>query len=206
MPGWPTKLKTGDRVGLLTLQRRAGRKNGHQTWWCRCQCGGKRRVDQGHLAQRKVDSCGCLNQQRRSAARRTHGMSKCPEYRIWGAMLQRCLNPKDRVYSSYGGRGITVCARWRRFENFIADMGKRPSPLHTLDRKNNDKGYSFQNCRWATRREQVLNTRRQQIISFQGKTFPLVDWACLLSVHPSTLRRRMYRGLPVDQVLKEYRT
>jgi hypothetical protein len=91
---------------------------------------------------------------------RRHGMSHLPIYLNWQTMIQRCKNPKHPKYPTYGARGITVCERWKVFENFYADMGDRPSPHYSIDRKNNDKGYSPDNCRWATKREQLLNTRR----------------------------------------------
>jgi hypothetical protein len=90
---------------------------------------------------------------------KTHGMSKSPEYRALQSIHQRCGNPKNARYANYGGRGIAVCERWRSFENFIEDMGPRPSSEHSIDRIDNDDGYTPGNCRWATRSEQQLNKR-----------------------------------------------
>lgn len=87
----------------------------------------------------------------------THGASLTPEYRTWAAMRQRCLNPRSSRYPTYGGRGITICERWSNFTAFLADMGPRPSPDHSLDRIDNDKGYEPSNCRWATRSQQQRN-------------------------------------------------
>jgi hypothetical protein len=95
-----------------------------------------------------------------SQTHRRHGMSYERAYVNWQNMIQRCENPKIRSFHNYGGRGITVCERWKVFENFYADMGDRPSPAYSIDRLDNDKGYSPDNCRWATAREQMLNTRR----------------------------------------------
>ncbi|UFS77253.1 hypothetical protein LPB73_07705 [Tardiphaga sp. 37S4] len=89
-----------------------------------------------------------------------HGFARTQIYRTWQSMLQRCCNPKSASFPGYGGRGITVCDRWKTFENFRSDMGDRPSPAHSLDRIDNELGYSPENCRWSTPREQVLNTRR----------------------------------------------
>lgn len=88
-----------------------------------------------------------------------HGLTKHPLRNTWTNMRQRCNNPKNTHYSYYGGRGIKVCERWNSFPNFVNDMGDKPSPGHTVDRIDVDKDYSPQNCRWATKTEQVLNTR-----------------------------------------------
>lgn len=107
-------------------------------------------------------SCGCLKDEILKTASRTHGHSSpvSPEYRAWNNMRNRCSNPKVNHYQDYGGRGIRVCARWQIFENFLADMGRRPSPLYTLERMDNDGNYEPGNCKWATRYEQQHNKRR----------------------------------------------
>jgi hypothetical protein len=92
-----------------------------------------------------------------------HGMSKSYLHNIWRKMKYRCFNTSDAAYNDYGGRGITVCERWRTFENFYADMGERPGPDYSLDRINNDGNYEPGNCRWATRSEQMLNKRKKKV-------------------------------------------
>jgi hypothetical protein len=106
-----------------------------------------------------------------------------PEYASWKHMRQRCFNPRNRAYKYYGGRGITVCARWRdSFEAFLADMGRRPSPKHSIDRVDNDGNYEPGNCRWATDREQTINSRHARLITHSGLTLCLKDWCTRLGV------------------------
>jgi hypothetical protein len=132
-------------------------------WNVVCDCGNKRVVNGRDLITRNTSSCGCLRVDTSRASMTTHGAASLrpytAEYRAWMAMKTRCLNRNTKAFKDYGGRGITICPRWLdSFENFLADMGKRPDGL-SLDRMNNDGNYEPGNCRWATRREQRLNCR-----------------------------------------------
>lgn len=109
-------------------------------------------------------------------------------------MKQRCSNPKNPNYRLYGGRGIKVSERWQKFENFVKDMGAKPSPEHSLDRKNNNKGYNRQNCRWATRTEQSRNKYNSLIATFNGKTQTIKEWAAELGIKYSALKERVQWG------------
>lgn len=125
-----------------------------------CDCGSARLVKLTKLLSGSTISCGCAKVDRFTAHATKHGGRYMPEYQVWLAMHQRCSNLKNRSYHNYGERGIKVCKRWAKFENFIADMGVRPFEGATLERTNNDKGYSPSNCVWATRKEQSQNSRR----------------------------------------------
>lgn len=124
------------------------------------------------------------------------------EYTVWVHMLQRCTNPRCKAWENYGARGISVCERWRKFELFLEDVGARPSPSHSLDRyPNNNGNYEPGNVRWATRGEQMRNRRNNHLLTFQGETMCLSDWAARLGVTYQMLQGRIAKGQPLEKVL-----
>lgn len=130
--------------------------------------------------------------------------ARTPTYRSWHTMKQRALNPKDVNAKHYSERGITVCKRWLKFENFLKDMGERPEGTN-LERIDNDKGYSPSNCRWATQAEQMRNRRSNVFIEYQGKKQTVQEWSKELNIPFTTLRLRMKTGWPVERVLSTKR-
>lgn len=191
----------GKRFGLLVGVRFACRRRGRTLWLLRCDCGRMKVIDISNVVSRGVDSCGCKFRAGTSRRRTTHGLSQSGTYRSWHAMLRRC-----QVNLDYVTRGISVCDRWRGrngFANFHADLGLRPEGM-TLERRDNDVGYCPENCRWATRAEQNRNTRANVRLTFRGKTLVAAEWARLSGVDPKTLRQRIYRGKPIEEILKEY--
>ncbi len=132
----------------------------------------------------------------------THGLSYTPEYRAWQQMRLRCTDPKHRAYANYGGRGITVCARWLdSVANFIADMGPKPSPRHELDRRDNDAGYSPDNCRWVTRATNDRNRRSNRLVTHNGETLALAEWCERFGKPRDTVKKRLDAGWPVARAL-----
>jgi hypothetical protein len=137
-------------------------------------------------------------------ANTTHGMCYTRQHGIWGNMKSRCLNKNDDRYESYGGRGITVCEKWKDFIGFWDDMKDGYSPIKTLDRIDNNKGYSKDNCRWATAKQQQRNMRSNVILTFNGRSMCITEWAEELGYNTSTLRKRISRsGWSVQRALTE---
>jgi hypothetical protein len=152
---------TGRRFARLLVISRSPRPNPKSQkaqWICRCDCGTQLDVVGDNLRTGNTRSCGCLKKELSISRPFKHGQSHTLAYRSWHGARSRCTDPEDPAYSYYGARGITFCARWDKFENFLADMGDRPRG-RSLDRIDNDGNYEPDNCRWATRAEQRKNTR-----------------------------------------------
>ncbi len=124
-----------------------------------------------------------------------------PEHAVWRQMLQRCQNPNCVRYYTHGARGISVCDRWETYASFIADMGRRPSKLYSIDRIDNDGDYEPGNCRWATRRQQQNNTRRGRYLTHIGLRLTVAEWSRKIRVSQGTIRSRLDRGASASEAL-----
>lgn len=189
-----TQDLTNQLFGQLTVIAFAGYKNSYAYWRCTCACGILKDYRVDHLTKDGQQSCGCLRNEATSQQKTTHGLTLTPEYKAWQQMFVRCYNPKSKSYDNYGARGITVCDAWHgSFETFYADMGPRPTLAHSLERRKNGEGYSAENCCWATTKEQGNNRRTNRLITHDGVTHTLGEWAESVGMSPQAFRQRLMK-------------
>jgi hypothetical protein len=191
------KDETGKVYGKLTVLHEVHNDKPGAYWRVRCECGHEFDIFSGNLRQSfttREKSC-------RKCRNITHGLSDTPEHCVWKSMRRRCFSSRNQDYGHYGGRGITICERWSKFENFLADMGKKPFPRAEVGRIDNDGPYSPDNARWETRSQQTRNTRRNHMLTFRGRTQCLAAWAEEVGLTLSALKHRIYRGWNVEKAL-----
>lgn len=195
--------RVGERYGRLVVVARAENKvepSGavRAQWECRCDCGGTNVVAGHTLSRGRTRSCGCLLREKESK----HGMALTPIYRVWNLMKQRCTNPNNAHWASYGGRGITLHPSWADFEAFYRDMGDRPTGM-TLERVDNEKGYEPGNVIWASRLDQANNRRTNILLTFNGKTQTIAEWGRETGFGKSVILGRLGSGWAVERALTE---
>lgn len=194
----PRKNLVGKRFGMLRVLTFAGRREGRgdSYWKCACDCGNESEASGYNLACGATRSCGCQIRIGLLKANTKHGKTGTIEYRLWAGVLTRCYNTKEQSYQHYGGRGITVCARWRGaggFENFLSDMGPRPAKGLEIERRNNELGYAPDNCYWATKETQANNKRSTNWVVWEGKRMSLTLACRAAGLKYSTIYHRMRR-------------
>jgi hypothetical protein len=160
----------------------------------KCDCGNIKSIAVANVLRedRPTKTCGCSVGISAKTRMTKHGDYRSVEYKTWKSIKRRCYNLNEPQFKDYGGRGLTVCDRWLEdYENFLADMGRRPSSKHSIDRIDNNKGYFPENCRWVTRDIQNSNTRKTVFITHAGITLTRSGWARILKVDSATLRDRL---------------
>ena len=170
-------------------------------WNCLCECGNTVEVEAGNLRNGHSQSCGCLRRELTKERFTIHGLTESAEFRIWTGILSRCQNPNVKAFPLYGGAGVSVCERWLTFGNFLADMGRRPSLIHSVDRINTLGNYEPSNCRWATRKQQANNRRDNIRLTFAGQTRTVREWSDTTGMDYFVLIQRHSAGWPVGAIL-----
>lgn len=194
---------TGQRFGRLTVFSRAASRNGGTYWNVKCDCGNTIIARSDHLRRNLIRSCKCLAAEESSERNTIHGFARpgariC-EHWIWTNMIERCADAGNK---NYCGRGIIVCERWvNSFEKFLSDMGNRPSPQHSLERRDNDGNYEPTNVYWATAKDQARNTRRTVLVDVAGERLCLKDATEKLGLPYAPIATRIRRGWPIEQAL-----
>jgi hypothetical protein len=203
----PTRVDFDNLVGqtfhYLKVFQYAGKKHNASLWLCLCKCKQFTVVQGKSLKAGTSRSCGCFQLERLATYATKHGQAGKTTYGIWANLKQRCFNPKTRAFLWYGGRGITVCDRWLKFKNFLADMGERPSKEHSIDRIDNDGDYCPENCKWATRQEQANNTRNTRFFVVNGKRESLSNLCRLYNKNYAAVITRLKRGYTIEQALNK---
>jgi hypothetical protein len=199
VPATCTVMCRGDEYGRYFVLGIFQQKDGYEKYaLVKCSCGSDERfVKVGTLRSGESQSCGCLHKERVT----THGAWGHPIFNVWSMMMKRCYNKKDKRYSRYGGRGILVCKRWHNVNNFIADMHPSYEEGKSIDRKNNDKGYSPENCRWASQKQQNRNYSRNVILEYDGKSMCIKEWSEETGINYGTLWDRLKQGWSTERAL-----
>lgn len=200
-----TRVKdlTGQRFGRLVVIGRAGSRNHSALWNCQCACGNQIEVISSSLNNGTTKSCGCLRKDVTRARKTTHGMYGTKIYNIWKTMIQRCGNPKAQHYAIYGDRNIHVCEEWLNFETFHEwAMASGYTESLSIDRIDNDKGYSPTNCKFSTQKEQCNNKRNNIYLEHNGECKTLTQWSETTGIHYRTLQHRIKNGWCVSKALE----
>lgn len=192
----------GMRFGRLSVIGKTRSKSGRVAWLCKCDCGNESAPLTTDLTSGRTQSCGCLHRENVGNVFRKHGQYGTRLYKIWSNMIQRCTNPNHNYYSLYGAKGIAVCDAWMQFDAFYEWAVKSGyADSLSIDRIDNDKGYSPDNCRWATPQEQTDNRRCSIYVSFNGERKTLKEWSNETGIAYKNLLWRMRHGWTIEKAL-----
>ena len=187
----PDEYYIGKKYNRLTILD-AFMKNRYHMAKCQCDCGKIVITRISALKNNSIKSCGCYQKEMFLKRITKHNQWGIPAYTSWDSMIQRCRNKKSRPYVYYGARGITVCDRWLEFSNFLEDMGNRPEKTE-LERIDNNKGYYKENCRWATRKEQMRNTRQNAFVEYKGEKIPFYEIESRFGIKRTVVWERLHK-------------
>lgn len=193
----------GERFGmLLVLSYAFTNKNRKAVWLCQCDCGNKAHVAGSKLRQGSTQSCGCLKKRALQKMAFRHGQHKTRLYEIWSGMKKRCYNKNAVQYKDWGGRGIKVCKKWHAFKAFYewAKANGYKDGL-TIERINNDRGYSPNNCTFIPKAKQSRNRRNSIFLTHNGTTRTIAGWSRHLNIHRETIKRRINLNWPIEKIL-----
>lgn len=184
---------TGKKFGRLSVVlRRGSNVRGNALWLCLCNCGQEKLIPSNQLIGGGTISCGCFNREKSTTHGHYKGYVESITHISWHHMIDRCQNNRHPAYRRYGGRGIKVCKRWKKFEYFLKDMGERPTKDHSIDRINNNKGYSKTNCQWSTYAEQSRNKNNNRLATYRGVTKCIATWAEEFDLDYARLYQRLF--------------
>lgn len=191
---------TGNKYGRLTAIKESYKTKSDTYWLCKCDCGNYKNVRKCNLTGNVTFSCGCLQKEAVSKVLKTHGKSKTKIYKVWASMNQRCTNESYSEYKCYGGKGISVCNDWKKFENFykwaIENGYKESCEKYSIsiDRINTNENYCPENCRFVNYKIQGRNKTNNHLININGNIKPLSEWCEIYNINSSTVRNRIARG------------
>ena len=201
----PNNVVVGGKVGRLLLLKEVRMPHGKGTdagYLCKCDCGNEKKVLRSNLLSGAVVSCGCFHKEAASKSSKKHGKSGDRVYSAWADMKSRCYDKNHISYERYGGRGITVCDKWKNsFEAFYEDMGDPPADDYSIDRIDNNGNYEPGNCRWATPKQQSRNRRSCVMVEYNGEKMCITDLAEKLGMSAQLLRSRIKRGWDLDSAI-----
>lgn len=189
-------IQNGQQFGKLTVVREVEQRNRRRAVECQCECGNIKTVLICNIRRGLTISCGCHQKQMAIKAQVKHGESRhgvalTAEFSIWRGMWARC---RDKSHPQYGGRGISICDRWKHYRNFLEDMGRRPTEDHSIDRIDNNGDYTPENCRWATDVEQARNRSNSVFVELYGKRMHVEEWSHISGVSGTVIRDRLRKG------------
>jgi hypothetical protein len=185
---------------ILVISREGTNKYRQAMWNCICDCGETLVLSTNHLTTGNTKSCGCYHREKITK----HGNYLHPLYSKWIAIKYRCYDKKSGSYPNYGGRGIRMSKSWfYSFEQFAKDIGLPPTPKHSIDRIDNNKGYSKLNCKWSTQKEQNNNTRQTMFLTHEGQTKPVSQWAKDIGIPADRIKSRIRHGKSVSEALSK---